>query len=586
MPYSQLTYDETLSQSSGGEAEPIPESLWEWLSTEARKNLDGTALIASHQSANLLRNIVPKTQHGAAYLSWSYSQLLTAVDRLAYFFDKQKVVAEDAIYAFVDNSNVAEWTLLFWTAARLGLVLVSLDPGTLERPEEVESLIKSLKPAVVVTRSFSLAKAFDEFKALSPKLKLLCSDERRDDSWQSLGQLQVEADVSLGPGRRSDPGETALVMCTSGSTSLPKGCPVSVRGLIAQTRQYHSLYRVDLSRETRHLVTTLTFRPICYLSCLNTWAVGGTAIFCGKDFDPARTFRALRDLEVTHAWFVPAMVHLMYKQFSEKKLDERATQAVKVVMMSADVADRDVVTAAREMFPPDRTRLVPHWGMSEGAPLFGFVDEEAEKLKFDESTGVAGVGKALPGTSVKICETGTTNRVVKRGKQGELHVSSIATIDHYLGGRAADDFYQDEAGTWFKTGDTAVMDQTGVIFIAGRTKDIVVVNGRSIIPSVLEGCLKEGFGVSAIVAGVKDEAHGNVAAAVVKYLPQGQSSKREMEEYVRQQQGEDQALKGGVWCLEELGMDDWPYNSSGKIQKKELKNAIELERDSGEGTRK
>lgn len=565
---------EALAASSGGEAEDVPESLWEWLSTEAKANQSGIALIAAHQPPHLLSNLVPQEDRKTSYLSWTFRQLLEAVERLAAFFITQNVVAGDAIYTFLDNDNAAEWTLLFWTAARLGTVLVPMDPRALERAEEVESLSGSLVPSVTVVLDCSHAQAFDQFAVEKSKLKLMCNDGEGGVDWQSLGRIALISDVSI-PDRRSNPGDLALVMCTSGSTSLPKGCEITVRGMIAQTRQYHSLHRIQLDHQTRHLATAAVFRPVCYLTCLNAWSAGGAAIFYGSNFDPRETFATLRDLQVTHAWFVPAMVHMLSTYFLREKVDVKMTETVKVVLTSGDTLDRSLVDAARGMFPAERTRFIPHWGMSEGAPVLGFVGGEGEKVEYNEMTGVAGVGRALSGTKLRIHQPGSFGQLVQRGEQGELHVCSVATIDRYLGGRATDDFYKNEEGTWFKTGDTAVMDKSGIVYIAGRTKDIIIaLHMRHIIPSVLEGCLKGGFGVEVVVVGVKDDHHGNVATAVVRGRVDGEEKRKEMDEYVRSRLGDDQGFKGGVWTLEELAMDDWPYNTSKKIQKRDLVDAV------------
>lgn len=261
---------------------------------------------------------------------------------------------------------------------------------------------------------------------------------------------------------------------------------------------------------------------------------------------------------------------MLYKYF-DVKLD--AIETLEVVLTAADVLDRSLVHAARKMFPQERTRLIRHWGVSEGARWFGLVGENGEEVVFEETIHTAGVGRALQRTKVEICEA-ETKYPVHRGEQGELHVCSVATIHRYLGGRAAVESYEDEEGRWFNTGDTAVVDRTGVVFIAGRTKDTFVVNGRSIVPSVLEGCSKGGFDVNAVVVGMENDAGGNVAAAVVKGAEGAQVGKAEMEEYMKEKQGQNQRLKGGVWTLEELGIENWPYNSSNKIQKRDLVNVV------------
>lgn len=238
-PHIPIAMNKMLAISFGGEAAGIRESFWEWLSKEANVNLDGTALIATHQPSDHLGNLVPNEKQKVSYLPWTYGQLLVGVEVMSAFLQNGKVAAGDATYAFLDNETAAEWTLLFWAAARLGPVLVSLEPGTLERAGEVQSLVENLKPAVVVIQGSINARSFDGHDLGPYEIKLSCGAPV--DGYLSLGGLVCQADVAVAE-CRSDLDDTALVMCTSGSTSLPKACPVSVRGLIAQKRQYHSLY--------------------------------------------------------------------------------------------------------------------------------------------------------------------------------------------------------------------------------------------------------------------------------------------------------------------------------------------------------
>jgi acyl-CoA synthetase (AMP-forming)/AMP-acid ligase II len=83
--------------------------------------------------------------------------------------------------------------------------------------------------------------------------------------------------------------------------------------------------------------------------------------------------------------------------------------------------------------------------------------------------------------------------VAKRGEPGELHISCESIIQHYLGGATepSSSFYTDENGRWFNIGDHGIMDDEGLIFILGRSKDVIKRGGVCIMPAVLESCIEK-----------------------------------------------------------------------------------------------
>lgn len=77
-----------------------------------------------------------------------------------------------------------------------------------------------------------------------------------------------------------------------------------------------------------------------------------------------------------------------------------------------------------------------------------------------------------------------------RGTPGELLYDSYTTIKHYLRGVSPETFLTDEDGSWFRSGDTAIIDEAGHCFIVGRSKDIIKRAGVPITPGAIESCLQ------------------------------------------------------------------------------------------------
>lgn len=123
------------------------------------------------------------------------------------------------------------------------------------------------------------------------------------------------------------------------------------------------------------------------------------------------------------------------------------------------------------------------FGMSEGLPICGgSVEGEMNTYR-----GALGQGRVLPGAKVRICRGGSRD-IVSRGEVGELHFGGNMVIAGYAFGDN-EPFYDDDEGHWIATGDQAMMDNDGVIFILGRYKDIIIRGGGNLSPALIESCI-------------------------------------------------------------------------------------------------
>lgn len=489
------TDDTSLAISYGGAGADAPNSLWDWLvevdSFREPNSVTSPALAVHHQSADHLSGLLStgRPAQSAEHFSWTCSNLLDAVESLAAIWSNAGVRAGDAVFTFVENS--AEWALFFYTSIRMGTVFVPLEPKTVKRKEELRMMIETLQPAVVLAQDRETALLYEKHigDGSCEKFKAVCQSNGCP-GWQQLSLIERLPDLqSPSVPFTRDPDSTAcLIMFTSGTTNAPKGCPVSVTGMAAQISQYHeSAGPGTWTPQTRMLINTNNFRPICYLACLSAWKAGGSVVFPSATFSPERSLRILKHGRCTHTWFVPAQLNMIS---SLHVSEQERPSTLKIVLTSGDVADSALLRKTQTALQPEK--IVYHWGMSECAPLMGYRDNEsAPRIK----DGLVGVGRALSGTYVMVAKSGT-HVPAKKSEHGDLHVSSQALIRNYLNGVKAEDFYDDAEGKrWFKTGDVAVMEEDGVIFVVGRTKDVIKCKGFGIVPSIMEHCLDEVFKV-------------------------------------------------------------------------------------------
>ena len=107
--------------------------------------------------------------------------------------------------------------------------------------------------------------------------------------------------------------------------------------------------------------------------------------------------------------------------------------------------------------------------------------------------GHCGLGTVAPGAKVRFCSPNSTNPV-QRGELGELHVSNPRGIKGYINVES-ESFYNDGETHWLITGDQAMMDDEGVVYIMGRYKDIIIRGGESISAAAVETCMGKMKGV-------------------------------------------------------------------------------------------
>ncbi|GAM40298.1 hypothetical protein TCE0_038f12545 [Talaromyces pinophilus] len=603
-----MTHSQLLSTADGGPASPSPANFWQLLSLGARHQASRLALVSRHQPPGHLSNLFapskssPGSSSADVGFRCSYEQLVTAVENLATILYEKGVRESDVVASFIGNNYAVEWTLLLLTCWRIGAVFAPVEPSLLARTKELNEVYKLLKPKVVVLGDGIDTKSWvvNDVGEKNAVIWLICGGNAGacSERWSSLSHLTYPANSSSSPPPSvSPPTNPALIMFTSGTTSTPKGCCLTFANIHAEIEGHHAFAYSSWSQAARFLVTTSLFRPLCYLGCLSSWIAGGSVIFTSPFFDPAASIEGLKAERGTHLMILPTQLRALVTEFVQQ--NHSLEHEILFISPAGDVSDKELIRSARQALKP--RRFVPHWGASEGSPMFGFsvADNTLASLPMLES-GDTGIGRALPGTKAKICSAKESSRTpVPRGVRGELHVSSPVLIHSYLGNVSSSSFYEDAQGRWFRTGDWAVMDDDGVVYVVGRIKDTIKCRGIGLFPPVIEGYIKDSFGVQATVIGVPDVDYGEMPVAVLKSLPStttdkghshltktelsssnhfpsnaSESAAQAIIHGVLAHLGSEYIL-GAVYTLAQLELADWPLNSSAKLDKKVLRGAVE-----------
>ena len=465
-----------------------------------RKSPHGTAVICMHQPANHLSDLLAasdayqqqKASDGIDCLTLTYTQLHRVALLLAAGMMKNGVRPGSSILTLIPNGG--ECSLFLWTCVIMRLTFAALDPSVLyaSGKADLRNVMKMLNPEAVVVPDAAGARAVDDtIKELGLGQPLRISLAREASrGWESPLDLTAEAfkfpideDTLLEEARNDDPNRIHSVLFTSGtSAGRPKGCPQRV-GSVSHVLESQS-WLINQHNCALVLQQAHNSRAIAPATTLQTWREGGAIVMPSASFAIEHTLDAIVDHQVTFIVLSPAMVHALAHRLKSHpgKLD-----SVRTIQVGGDAVTKDVLLKCAALFPTASVCI--NHGMTEGGGFFTwpFFNTLISRIPFFGE--LCPVGAVSPGTVLRIWDPDTRS-VTKRGQPGELHVYCESIIRDYLGGAVEDSFYEDGKGRWFKTGDIAIIDDEGLVFILGRGKNMIRRDGTTIMPAALESCIE------------------------------------------------------------------------------------------------
>jgi acyl-CoA synthetase (AMP-forming)/AMP-acid ligase II len=249
------------AEDHGPPTEDYSGSLWSLLHHSAQQYPHNTALICCQQSNDHLHWLSLSEDdywETKTNLEWTYAHLLRAAETLGRSL--QQAGLERASKLVVVCPNNAEWTILLWACASVGVTLVPLNPGLLGRVKEMEHVLETVRPnGIAAFDGSDIRKLVEKYSNLldvrlklflGPKQEALSNDwvglfDLVKNSSSQLGEIADDSMLELNTQRDSPSHDTAaIILFTSGTTSLPKAVPYTGKSLEAQSRPYWSLRRI------------------------------------------------------------------------------------------------------------------------------------------------------------------------------------------------------------------------------------------------------------------------------------------------------------------------------------------------------
>ena len=458
---------------------------------------------------------------------WSYAEFARLVDRMAAGLLSLGLYKGDRVGIW--SPNRPEWLLAQFATARIGVILVNINPAY--RLSELEyALNKTGAKAIIAATRFKTSEYIRMLQELAPELAT-CPPGRLEA--KRLPHLRTVIQLADGPApgcvhfdevmKRGEGGQAARldaitqglrpsdpinIQFTSGTTGAPKGATLTHRNIVNNG--------ISVARAMRLKPGEGLCIPVPLYHCfgmvlgnLAATAYGVKMVFPGEGFDPLETLRAIAAERCNGVHGVPTMFQAMLDHPDFASFD---LKSLRTGIMAG--APCPVPLMRRVIDDMHCSEMTIAYGMTETSPV-SFQTSADDSLEHKVST----VGRIQPHVEVRVVDA--EGKTVPVGQQGEIQTRGYLVMKGY---------WDDPEKTaeaivdgWMHTGDLGTIDKDGYCKVTGRIKDMLIRGGENVYPAEIEDFLLGHPAIAAAqVFGVPDERYGEEVCAWIIPRP-GQS---------------------------------------------------------------
>lgn len=452
------------------------------------------------------------------------------------------------------SSNRFEWVVVQYATARIGAILVNVNPAY--QAPELEFVLQQAGIKILIhAAGFKQSNYLSMIETVRPRCDTLQHLLFLDTQWDALLESGQTLPVSELDARSSrlqfdDP---INIQYTSGTTGHPKGATLTHHNIlnnawfVGEVLGYTEQDRVCVPVPFYHCFGMV----LGNLACL---ARGASVVVPAEAFAVIPTLQAVHQERCTSLYGVPTMFRCLLEEpgFASYDVTSLRTGVMAGAPCPIELM-RDVVS---KLHMPE---VAIGYGMTETSPI------STMSLRNDPlERRVSTVGKVHP--HVEICiRDAATGHVVPRNTPGELCTRGYSVMPCYWNNPDATAASIDSAG-WMRTGDLAVMDEEGYLKIVGRIKDMIIRGGENIYPAEIEAVLHTHPDVSeAHIVGVPSDKYGEEVMAWIRVRPDAALTNTELINYCQPLLSAFKIPK--YWQF----TDSFPMTVTGKVQKFQLR---------------
>ena len=511
------------------------------LRATAQRVPDRPALVSRHQDLRL-----------------TYAEYDAEVDRAAKALLAAGYERGDRVGLW--SPNRAEWAIVQYATARVGVILVNLNPAY--RSSELEyALTQSGARMLIAARAFKTSDYEAMVETVEPAVDTL---ERvvffDSDGWADfLAAAEGVGDDALAERENElDPSDPINIQYTSGTTGFPKGATLS----------HHNILNNGFFVGEGCAITDrdLICVPVPYYHCfgmvmgnLAATTHGACIVLPGEAFEPGPVLEAVAAERCTALYGVPTM---FIAELDDPGFADHDLTSLRTGIMAGSPCPEEVMRRVIDRMHMEDVTIC--YGMTETSPVSTQTgaDDDLERR-------VGTVGRVGPHLEIRVADP-DTGRTLPRGEPGEFQTRGYSVMLGYWNDpeRTAEAI---DAARWMHTGDLAEMDAEGYVKIVGRIKDMIIRGGENVYPREVEEFLYRHPDVADVqVVGVPDARYGEEIMAWVKLREGASVTEDELREHCR---GKIAHFKVPRYIAL---TEEFPMTVTGKVQKYVLRDrAIE-----------
>ena len=522
--------------------------------------ISSTALLGDTIGANFDRTVSQFGEREALVehttgRRWTYGELAAEVDAVALGLLELGVERGDRVGIWAPNC--AEWTFVQYAAAKIGAILVNINPAY--RSHE---LVYVLEQASVRTLIAASSFKTSDYAAMIAEVRPSCTALRDviligRDEWHALvaaGRSAADPARLAEIGARLSADDPINIQYTSGTTGFPKGATLSHHNIlnngyfVGELCGYTEADRICIPVPFYHCFGMI-------MGNLAATSHGACMVIPAPAFDPAATLATVAAERCTSLYGVPTM---FIAELADPSFDTHDLSSLRTGIMAGSPCPVEVMKQVIERMGMAEVSIC--YGMTETSPV-------STQTRVDDSIErrVSTVGQVHPHLEVKIIDT-ETGVTAPTGTPGEFCTRGYSVMLGYWEepDKTAEAI---DSARWMHTGDLGVMDDDGYLNITGRIKDMVIRGGENVYPREIEEFLYTHPDIlDAQVIGVPDAKYGEELMAWIRLRPGADPLTAE-------------ALRG--YCHGKLAhfkipryvhlVDDFPMTVTGKVRKIQMR---------------
>ena len=452
------------------------------------------------------------------------------------------------------SPNRYEWVLLQYATARIGVILVNINPAY-RTSELIFVLNQSQIKYIFASLSFKTSnykKMVDDAREFTSTLvDEVFFDENWDDFLKGATHISDEELQNYESQIQFD--DPVNIQYTSGTTGFPKGVTLSHHNIL--NNGYFIGIRLHYTEKDRVCI------PVPFYHCfgmvignLCCTAHGSTMVIPNDSFDPQLTLEVVEKEKCTSLYGVPTMFIATLHELDLKNYD---LSSLRTGVMAGAVCPPEVMKRVENQMNMKEVTIC--YGMTETSPV-----STQTKIGTPFEKQIHSVGTIHDHLEIKIINP-ETGKIVNRGENGELCTRGYSVMLKYWDNPEATHQVLDSA-RWMHTGDLAMMDEEGYIHISGRIKDLIIRGGENISPKEIEDFLYQYPNVlDAQVIGVPSEKFGEEVMAWIKVREGFSLTEEELVNFCKGQIAHYKVPK--YWKF----VQEFPMTISGKVRKVEMR---------------